>query len=67
MPRGGKIGQVGVPQRHIEMLKPALETLLDCYPEMVQIVEEYGYCPYFTKGNNGAEGRVRLQPYTPEI
>ena len=67
MPRGGKIGQVGVPQRHIEMLKPALETLLDCYPEMVQIVEEYGYCPHFTKGNNGAEGRVRLQPYTPEI
>ena len=67
MPRGGKIGQVGVPQRHIEMLKPALETLLDCYPEMVQIVEEYGYCPHFTKGSNGAEGRVRLQPYTPEI
>lgn len=67
MPRGGKIGEVGVPQRHIEMLKPALETLLDCYPEMVQIVEECGYCPHFTKGSHGAEGRVTLRPYTPEI
>ncbi len=67
MPRGGRIGRVGVPQRHIEMLKPALETLLDCYPEIVKTVEEYGYCPHFTAGNDGAEGRVRLLPYSPEI
>lgn len=67
MPRGGKIGRVGVPQRHMEMLKPALETLLDCYPEIVSLVEEYGYCPHFTEGKDGVEGRVRLLPYTPEI
>lgn len=67
VPRGGKIGNVDVPQRPVEMLKPALETLLDCYPEFVQIIEDYGYCPYFTKGANGAEGRVQLLPYTPEI
>lgn len=67
MPRGGQIGMVGVPQRHIEMLKPALETLLDCYPDMVQAVEEHGYCPHFSAGDNGMEGRVRLVPYSPEI
>lgn len=67
MPRGGKIGRVGVPQRHIEMLKPALETLLDCYPDIVKTIDEYGYCPYFSDGNNGAEGRIRLVPYSPEI
>ncbi len=67
VPRGGKIGRVEVPQRPVEMLKPALETLLDCYPEFVRIIEEYGYCPQFIKGTNGAEGRVLLVPYSPEI
>lgn len=67
IPRGGKIGRVAVPQRPVEMLKPALETLLDCYPEIVSIIEEYGYCPHFVEGSNGAEGRVLLLPYSPEI
>lgn len=65
MPRGGSIGHVNVPQRHIEMLRPALDTLVDCYPDIARIIEDFGYCPEFTAGRNGAEGRVRLVPYTP--
>ena len=65
LPRGGSIGQVGVPQRHISVLAPALASLVDCYPEMAEIFEEYGYCPYFTKGQNGHESQVRLVPYRP--
>lgn len=64
LPRGGSIGQVGVPQRHIEMLRPALRTLLDCYPEFTRLIGQYGYYPEFTAGRNGEEGRVRLIPAT---
>lgn len=63
--RGGSIGTFGIPSRHVSMLGPALRTLLDCYPEMVKTIEEQGYCPYFTKGQNGNESRVRLVPYRP--
>lgn len=63
MPRGGSIGQVSVPQHHIRMLKPALETLVACYPDIVEQVELYGYCPEFSK-SGGMEGRIRLVPYT---
>ena len=62
---GGSIGTFGIPDRHISMLNPALRTLLDCYPEIAGIVEEHGYCPYFSKGQNGNESRVRLVPYRP--
>ena len=63
VPHGGNIGQFGIPDRHISMLTPALRTLIDCYPEISSIIEEHGYCPYFTKGVNGNENRVRLVPY----
>ncbi len=66
MPRGGSIGSIAVPQRHIIMLKPALETLLTCYPQIIDAVEHYRYCPIFTEGKNGAESRVHLVPYTPD-
>lgn len=66
MPRGGRIGQVGVPQRHIQVLKPALETLLSCYPDIVRAIEEYGYCPHFEQGSAQQEGRITLLPYSPE-
>lgn len=62
---GGNIGTFGIPDRHVSMLTPALRTLVDCYPEIVQIMEEYGYCPYFSKGQNGNESRIRLVPYQP--
>lgn len=64
MPRGGTIGKVNVPQHHIRMLKPALETLLACYPEISSLVEQHGYCPHFNKGNNGTDSTIRLVPYT---
>lgn len=63
VPHGGNIGQFGIPDRHVSMLTPALRTLLDCYPEIASLIEEHGYCPYFTKGVNGNENRVRLVPY----
>ena len=64
MPRGGKIGSVGVPQKHIQVMQPALETLLDCYPDIVATIKEYGYCPIFEAGSTHSEGRVTLIPYT---
>lgn len=66
MPRGGSIGSIGVPQRHIRMLKPALETLISCYPQIAEAIERYQYCPLFTEGKNGAESRIHLVPYTPD-
>lgn len=62
---GGSIGQFGIPERHISMLIPALRTLITCYPEIATLIEEHGYCPYFTKGQNGNESRMRLVPYKP--
>ncbi len=64
MPRGGQIGLVGVPQKHIRVLQPALETLLDCYPDIVRAIEEYGYCPVFESGAHNGEGRITLIPFT---
>lgn len=63
--RGGSIGTFGIPSRYVNMLGPALRTLLNCYPDIVNTIEEHGYCPYFTKGQNGNENRVRLVPYRP--
>lgn len=64
MPRGGTIGKVNLPQHHIRMLKPALETLLACYPDIVSLMERHGYYPQFSKGRNGEESTVRLIPYS---
>ncbi len=65
MPRGGSIGQVGIPQRYMEMLRPALCTLAECYPEFVSLIQQYGYYPEFTQGSNGTGGRLRLIPFPP--
>ncbi len=65
IPCGGSIGSFGLPDRHISMLAPALRTLMDCYPEFTDLITEHGYCPYFTKGQNGNESRIRLVPYRP--
>lgn len=66
MPRGGRIGCVGIPQRFIQMLQPALDTLQDCYPDIIELIETTGYCPEFNAGRDGQEGYVRLVPYTPQ-
>ncbi len=66
MPRGGSIGRLAVPQRHIQMLQPALETLLTCYPGITQAVEDHGYLPVFIEGGAGEEGMVRLIPHAPQ-
>ncbi len=60
MPRGGSIGKLAVPERHIRMLQPALKTLLACYPDITRAVDEHGYCPTFVAGAPGEEGYVRL-------
>ena len=62
LPHGGKIGQVGLPQRYMEMLRPALHSLKESYAEFVSLVQQHGYYPEFTRSRNGAEGRVRLIP-----
>lgn len=65
LPKGGSIGMLSVPERHISMLEPALDSLLGCYPEIQSIVNEHGYCPHFIKGENGHDSYVRLEPYRP--
>lgn len=65
LPIGGSIGKLCVPERHISMLGPALDSLLGCYPEIAAILTEHGYCPHFIKGGNGSESLVRLDPYKP--
>lgn len=62
LPRGGKIGQVGLPQRYMEMLRPALRTLMESYAEFVSLVQQHGYYPEFTRSRNGVEGHMRLIP-----
>lgn len=57
IPRGGSIGSMAIPQKHIVVLQPALESLLACYPEIRDAIIKHGYCPYFE------EGRVELRPY----
>lgn len=57
MPRGGSIGRLPIPQRHILMLKPALENLRDSYPEIRDAILDNGYCPIFEKG------RITLKRY----
>ncbi len=66
MPRGGSIGTLAVPTRHIQMLQPALETLLACYPGITQAIEEHGYLPQFHEGGEGEERYVRLVPHSPQ-
>ncbi len=66
MPRGGRIGTMAVPSRHMQMLQPALQTLLACYPDITQAVEDHGYLPRFVKGGEGEESYVRLIPHRPE-
>lgn len=66
MPRGGQIGAVGIPQKHIQVMQPALKTLLECYPDIVNATKQYGYCPIFEKESPESEGRITLIPYTPQ-
>ena len=63
--RGGSIGQLPVPQRFMQMMRPALDTMRDCYPELFSLIAQYGYVPEFYAGRYGREGYVRLVPYTP--
>lgn len=62
MPNGGSIGSVALPQRHVLMLRPALESFLTCYPDIAALVSEHHYCPVFTA--NGKDRRLTLLPYT---
>lgn len=66
MPRGGQIGMLGVPQKHMQALQPALKTLLDCYPDIFDAIKEHGYCPVFKDGDRNNEGRITLIPYSSQ-
>lgn len=66
MPQGGSIGSIPIPQRHVLMLKPAVESLLSCYPEINEQIREHHYCPVFVAGGDNAANRhVTLIPYSP--
>lgn len=65
-PQGGRIGQLGIPQRYIKTLRPALETLLSSYAGIASLIERHGYKPVFVRGSNGEDSCVRLVPYAPD-
>lgn len=66
MPTGGSIGRVPLPQRHVLMLKPAVESLVACYPEITEQIREHNYCPVFVANGDNADHRhVTLVPYSP--
>ena len=58
LPRGGQIGSADVPERCVQLLCYALESMADCYPDIVDAVREHDYLPVFS------EGRVTLVPPT---
>lgn len=58
IPRGGTIGRIPIPQRHIIILQPALESLRDTYPDIRDAILNNGYCPEFE------DGRIILRPFT---
>lgn len=58
IPRGGKIGSLPIPKRHMFILQPALESLLGSYSVICNTLLKHGYCPTFE------EGRVILTPQT---
>lgn len=62
MPNGGSIGSVALPQRHVLMLRPALESFITCYPDIAELVREHHYCPVFTA--DGKDRRLTLIPYS---
>lgn len=65
LPCGGRIGRVGMPQRFIQVLHPALDTLRDCYADAIDIIESVGYRPVFHGAGEGREAYIRLIPYAP--
>lgn len=62
MPNGGSVGSVGLPRRHVLMLRPALESLINCYPDICELVREHHYCPVFTA--NGQDRKLTLIPFS---
>lgn len=65
MPKGGSIGCIPIPQRHVMMLKPAVESLLACYPDITEQIREHHYCPVFVAAGNNADSRhITLIPYS---
>lgn len=60
VPRGGQIGAADVPERCVQMLRYALDSLLACYPDIIGMIQENNYLPVFTPG------RVTLVPLTPD-
>lgn len=63
-PNGGTIGRIAVPQRHILMLKPAVESLLSCYPDITELIREHNYLPVFSTDGKGGNRCITLVPYT---
>lgn len=65
MPKGGSIGSIPIPQRHVLMLKPAVESLLTCYPDITEQIREHHYCPVFADGGSADKRHLTLIPYSP--
>ncbi len=61
-PRGGRIGQLPIPQRYMQMILPSLESLLDVYPELTRLIQTHDFLPVFQRDNNESEGRLFLTP-----
>lgn len=62
MPNGGSIGSIGLPRHHVLLLRPALDSLLSCYPAIEELIREHHYCPVITA--HGKDRRITLIPYS---
>ncbi len=61
-PRGGRIGQLPIPQRYMQMVLPSLESLLDVYPELTKLIQTHDFLPVFQRESEASEGRLLLIP-----
>ncbi len=61
-PRGGRIGQLPIPQRYMQMILPSLESLLEVYPELTELVQTHDFLPVFQRDSDESEGRLLLLP-----
>lgn len=59
---GGSIGSIALPHRYVRMLRPALDSLLSCYPAIHELIREHRYCPVISA--NGKDRRITLIPYS---
>ncbi len=66
-PEGGRIGLLPIPHGYMQMMIPSLESLLDVYPELATLVQDYDFLPVFQRKDEDSEGHLLLLPPPSDI